>query len=153
MSDLKTLLAPISTFVAGLDASDPQACEAALNERFPSDDPVVTAVRDAARAAVRDGTICNRGEPGMQFSRVVKPADDPAGCSVDAVLMENAAGPAHTHTNGEFCLCLPENEGAKFEDRTDRWIVMPKGSRHVPTVRNGKMLILYWLPGGAVEWG
>lgn len=152
MSELTSLLEPVSRFVAELDATDPAACERALNERFPPDSPEIAAVRAAARAAVAAGTLCNRGEAGVHYSRVARAAD-PGGCSIDAVLMENAAGPPHTHVNGEFCLCLPETEGARFEDRTDTWIVMAKGSRHVPEVKNGRMLILYWLPAGAVEWG
>ena len=42
---------------------------------------------------------------------------------------------------------------ATFEARSDTWIVMPSGSRHTPTVAGGSMLILYWIPDGAVEWG
>ncbi len=152
MSDLKPLLDPISEFVATLDASDPAACEAALNERFPADGEAVTALRDAAYAAAEAGTLCDRGEPGMRFSRVAKPDATPGGASIDAVLMEDAAGPPHTHPNGEFCLCLGDGRST-FEDRTDTWIVLPKGSRHVPTVKEGRMLILYWLPEGAVTWG
>ena len=152
MTDLKALTDPISTFIEGLDAADPAACEAALNEKFPPGSPAVTALRDAAWAAADAGAICDKGEPGMQFSRVAKPDATPGGASIDAVLMENGAGPAHTHPNGEFCLCFGDG-AATFEDRTDTWIVMGAGSRHVPEVKNGKMLILYWLPEGAVAWG
>lgn len=152
MSALKTLLEPISTFVAGLDAADPQAAEHALSAQFPPDAQLLRDIRTAALAEVQAGTLCHRGEPGMRFSRVVKPEHDRGGCSIDAVLMKDAAGPVHTHTNGEFCLCLPLHGEPTFEDRRDTWIVMAKGSRHQPTVRSGEMLILYWLPAGAVEW-
>ncbi len=153
MTDLVTLLEPITRFVADLDAADPKKCEAALEARFPSSSPAVKSIRDAAFAALAAGTLCTKGEPGMKFSRVLKPQDSPTGASIDAVYMENAAGPAHTHPNGEFCLCLAEAGAPTFENRAATWIVMPKGSRHVPTVANGKMLILYWLPAGAVAWG
>jgi len=150
---LNELLAPISEFVKTLDAADPAACEKALNDKFPPDSNAVQQIATAARAALVAGTLCSRGEPGMQFSRVIKPELDAAGCSVDAVLMEESAGPPHTHPNGEFCLCIHESGTPTFEDRGDTWIVMPKGSRHVPTVKDGRMLILYWLPDGAVTWG
>lgn len=153
MSDLLPLLKPVSEFVGTLDAADPAGAERALNERFPAGSAEVRAIRDAAFAALARGELCDRGEPGMRFSRVVKPKDDPVGCSVDAVYMENAAGPAHTHPNGEFCLCFGDDGAPTFEDRGDTWIVMPSGSRHVPTVKDGRMLILYWLPEGAVAWG
>lgn len=153
MSELKPLLTTVSEFVATLDGNDPDAAEAALNRHFPADGAVVLAIRDAALAAQRAGALCTKGEPGMQFARVVKPADDPVGCSVDAVFMEDAEGPAHTHPNGEFCLCIHDTGTPTFEGRADTWIVMKSGSRHVPTVKNGRMLILYWLPEGAVTWG
>ena len=46
----------------------------------------------------------------MRFSRVVKPQDDAGGCSIDAVFMQDSAGPVHTHTLGEACLCFPNRE-------------------------------------------
>jgi len=145
-------LEPVSRIVAELDASDPREAEARLNREFPGDSEQIRQIREAALQALEDGTLCHRGEPGMQFSRLSKPENTPGGSSIDAVLMENSAGPPHTHTLGEFCLCLPLTEGATFEDRTDTWVVLPKGSRHVPEVKQGRMLILYWLPEGAVVW-
>jgi len=153
MSDLIPLLTNVSEVVVTLDAADPASAETALNERFPPDGEAVQAIREAAFAGVAAGTVCDRGEPGMQFSRIIKPAADPAGCSVDAVFMEDSEGPAHTHPNGEFCLCLADTGSPTFEDRSDTWIVLPSGSRHVPTVKGGRMLILYWLPEGSVTWG
>jgi len=150
--DLKTLLAPISRVVRGLDLTNPAACEGALQAAFPPSSPAIAEIRTAALAALEAGTICQRGEAGMKFSRVVKPEQDAAGCSIDAVFMTDASGPVHTHTKGEVCLCIPTQGAPTFEGRGDTWIVMHAGSRHVPTVRGGSMLILYWWPDGAVAW-
>ena len=152
MSDLKSLLEPISRFVPELDLSDAAAAEAALNDRFPADSAEVSAIREAAFAALAAGEIADRGEPGMKGGRLSKPAATPGGASIDVVYMSDSAGPAHTHTKGEVCLCFGESDSATFENRGETWIVMPAGSRHEPTVRDGSMLILYWLPEGAVEW-
>lgn len=153
MSDLKPLLGPVSTFVVTLDLNDTAAAEASLRRQFPPGGAEVAALASAAKAALAAGTICQKGDPGMKWSRVVKPEADPAGCSIDAVHMASSSGPPHTHLRGEVCLCLPEAGTPRFEGRTDTWIVLPPGSRHVPTVTDGTMLILYWLPGGAVAWG
>ena len=153
MSELKALLEPVTKFVATLDAADPAACERALNAKFPATSPEIKAIATAAHAAAAAGTICMKGEPNLKFSRVVKPAESSTGASIDAVLMDDVAGPVHTHPNGEFCLCLPVSGQPTFEQRAATWIVMPKGSRHVPTVKSGKMLILYWLPEGACVFG
>lgn len=153
MSQLTDLLEPISLFVPELDLSDAADAERRLNERFPPGSTELSAIGRAAFEAVAAGLIAERGEPGMKWGRVSKPGATPGGCSIDAVHMKDSSGPPHTHDTGEVCLCLPENQGASFEDRSETWVVMPAGSRHVPTVRNGSMLILYWIPEGKVTWG
>lgn len=152
MSELKSLLEPISRFVTTLDLSDTAAAEAALAAEFPADGEVVRGIETGARAGVEEGTVCHRGEDGMRFSRIVKPEADVANCSIDAVYMSDAKGPRHTHTKGEVCLCLPDSKDATFEGRQATWMVLPPGSTHEPTVAGGSMLILYWWPDGAVSW-
>jgi uncharacterized protein DUF4863 len=153
MDDLNSLLAPVSRLVAALDLADAPAAEAALARQFPPGSEGIRRIEESARSALAAGSICTRGEPGMRFSRVIKPQDDIAGCSIDAVHMTNAAGPAHTHTRGEVCLCFPDSGSPTFERRCATWMVLSPGSRHVPEVKGGSMLILYWWPDGAVAWG
>jgi hypothetical protein len=150
--DLKSLLAPISKFVVTLDLADAAAAEKKLNAQFPPSSPAIQQIRGAAEAALKAGAICNRGEANMKFSRVVKPPDDAAGCSIDAVYMHDSTGPVHTHTLGEVCLCFPQSGTPQFEGRGETWVVMHSGSRHAPRVNGGAMLILYWWPQGAVAW-
>ena len=152
MTDLKSLLAPISIFVKQLDLQDPKAAEAALNRKWPETSPEVAALRTAALAALRSGAICTKENGGIKFSRVLKPEHDAGGCSIDAVAMKDCSGPVHTHTKGEVCFCIQTEGKPAFEGRTDTWVVMRSGSRHMPTVQGGAMLILYWWPEGAVEW-
>ncbi len=40
----------------------------------------------------------------------------------------------------------------RFDGQPEGWIVFAPGTQHVPTVTGGRMLIAYFLPGGAVEW-
>jgi hypothetical protein len=153
MSDLLPLLAPVSRFVATLDLKDASAAEARLRSAFPPGGAEVQAIARAAREALTQGSICQRGEPGLRYSRIAKPELDPGGCSIDVVHMDRSQGPFHTHLRGEVCLCLPDDPAATFEGRRETWMVLPEGSRHQPTVDHGAMLILYWWPGGAVAWG
>lgn len=152
MSDLKSLLSPISKFVKTMDLTDVEKAELALNKQFPPGSAEIQQIKKLAEEALKNNIICNRGDANMKFSRVVKPQDDAGGCSIDAVFMENSSGPVHTHTKGEVCLCFPQSGNAKFEGRGETWIVMHAGSRHVPTVTDGSMLIIYWWPEGAVAW-
>lgn len=153
MSDLNTLLAEVSIFVPTLDLTQPAAAEAALEARFPARGPQVAALRAAAEAAVAAGSICNKGEGALKYSRLAKAENDPGRCSIDAVSMTDTEGPFHTHVKGEVCLCFPDDAQVTFEGRNATWMVLPVGSRHAPRVEHGHMLILYWWPGGAVLWG
>ena len=84
----------------------------------------------------------------MRFGRVAK---DLCGFSIDCVWM-NGAGPRHRHPNGEIDLCFATSGAARFDGEPEGWVVYGKGSAHVPTVSEGEMLILYFLPGGAIEF-
>jgi hypothetical protein len=108
MSELRDLLTPVSALLAELNLDDPAAVEAALVERFPPDGEAFATIAAAARAVLAAGTICDRGEAPVRFSRIAKPEEDPHGFSVDAVLLERTAGPRHTHPRGEISLCLVE---------------------------------------------
>lgn len=153
MSELQSLLEPVSRLVVTLDLSDTDAAEAALTSAFPADGDAVREIERAAREGIENGTVCHRGDDTLRFSRVVKPEADPANCSIDAVYMHDGhKGPFHVHLEGEVCLCFPDDEDAAFEGRKATWMVMPPGSRHEPLVTGGSMLILYWWPNGAVAW-
>ena len=151
--DWPTRLRELTAFIDTLDLTQPAACEAALRARFPStEEPVRSIVADAI-AGLEAGTLCNRGEPPVTFSRLVKPEQSELGYSVDAVLIDEAAGPAHVHPNGEVTLCIPRGGTPTFDGaERDGWCVMRPGSGHVPTVGGGAMLFVYWWPEGAVEW-
>ena len=62
------------------------------------------------------------------------------------------AGPKHRHPNGEIDLCFTLRGEARFDGRPEGWVVYGQDTTHVPTVRDGQMLILYFLPGGAIEF-
>ena len=144
-------LADLLGFAAELDLSDPAAAAARLEERFPFQGDFVQSIGAAMRAGVQDGSICHMGEAPVQFSRLFKATDESRGISADAVLM-SAPGPRQAHPNGEIDLCFAERGEPQFDGQPPGWTVYPPGSRHVPTVAGGEMLILYLLPGGAIEF-
>ncbi len=123
-----------------------------LNRTFPPDGPTLRALLDACRQAIAAGWMCQREAGGIRFGRVVKPGDATHGFSVDVVEMENVAGPHHRHPGGEIDLVMPLTEGARFDGRGAGWVVYAPGSAHRPTVGGGKALVLYLLPGGAIEF-
>ena len=144
-------LSPLLSFVGGLDLTAPGEARAALNTAFPMDGDWVAALRTTLVAAAEAGEVCNRGAPPVRWSRVFRAGDESAGLSADAVWM-NGPGPRHEHPNGEVDLCFSLEGDPRFDGEPEGWVVYGPGSRHVPTVSGGDMLILYLLPGGAIEF-
>lgn len=143
-------LQPLLAHLRALDLTDAQAARAALDTQFPPDSDLFSNVRALAIAALKEGTLCNREAGDSRFSRVAKP-ELGGGFSIDAVLLWGE-GAWHRHTNGEVNMMFALEGEPTFCGVGPGWAVYPPGSAHVPAVAGGKMLILYFLPGGAVEW-
>jgi hypothetical protein len=141
------LLRPLAQALAAVnvDASD-GAAQAERAAAFQG--PLVQKVREAAVAAIGSEWLLPKAQGGIRFGRVAK---DLAGFSVDAVLMD-VPGPKHRHPNGEIDLCFTTKGEPRFDGKPAGWVVYGKDSVHVPTVRGGEMLILYFLPGGAIDF-
>ena len=144
------LMRDVTRLTAGqpLDA----ALQARLNDVAGPHSALFQDIFATCRQGVADGWMCAREGGGIRYGRVIKPADDLGGCSVDVVDMDDLAGPHHAHPNGEIDLCFARSGAPKFDGNPEGWVVYGPGSRHVPTVRGGEMLILYFLPGGAMEF-
>jgi len=130
---------------------DPQL-EAELNRSFPASGPEYGALFDACRAAIAAGWMCAREAGGIRYGRVIKPDAGTGGFSVDVVDMDAMQGPHHRHPNGEIDLIMPLTEHARFDGRGAGWLVYGPDSAHSPTVSGGRALVLYLLPGGAIEF-
>ncbi|CAB3713072.1 hypothetical protein LMG3458_03352 [Achromobacter deleyi] len=133
-----------------------QALDGALQDRLNRDagpgSALYTDIFSACRQGVADGWMCNREGGGIRYGRVIKPADDLAGCSVDVVDMDDLAGPHHAHPNGEIDMIMPLTAQARFDGHGAGWLVYGPGSAHAPTVTQGRALVLYLLPGGAIDF-
>lgn len=135
-----------------LDAASAVELDTWLNREHGAGTASFQALKDACQDGVAAGWLCNREGGGIRYGRIFKPADDLHGFSVDVVDMQNLAGPHHTHPNGEFDLVMPIEGEAQFDGRPAGWVVYPAGSAHRPTVSQGRALVLYLLPQGAIEF-
>ena len=142
--DLVRLCGPIAARIAELGTAEPPALEAALEE-LKTDQ-----LEASALAALAAGWLTPKEAGGVKFGRIAKADAATHGLSIDAVDMNGPASGPHTHPNGEVELCIPLSGVPSFDGRKKRFIAYPPGSRHVPTVSGGRMLILYFLPGGAI---
>jgi hypothetical protein len=141
------MLRPLAEALQAVDVDAPDA--SAQAERASAFDSLaVAAIRTAAFTHIDSDWLLPKEAGGVRFGRVVK---DLCGFSVDCVYM-NSPGPRHRHPNGEIDLCFAAKGEARFDGQPEGWVVYGKGSEHVPTVTDGEMLILYFLPGGAIEF-
>jgi hypothetical protein len=146
---LVSALSPILEALDGLSPS-PEA-EARLRHLFPLGGEVLGPIEALMRQGAEEGWLCPRATETLRYGRLCKPGPQSRGCSVDAVDMRGE-GAGHTHTAGEFDLCFAVEGEPRFDGRPAGWTVYPPQSWHVPTVTGGRMLILYFLPEGAIRF-
>lgn len=146
----RALIRQVTDRIAGapLDAR----LQARLNQDFGPGSAQYQDIFHACRNAVEAGWMCEREGGGIRYGRVIKPADDLGGFSVDVVDMDDLAGPHHSHPNGEIDLIMPLDSAARFDGQGAGWLVYGPGSAHRPTVTQGRALVLYLLPQGAIEF-
>jgi hypothetical protein len=126
--------------------------QAHLNAKHGPGSPLFDAIFNACKEGVQNGWMCNREADGVRYGRVVKPSDATHGFSVDVVDMDNVVGPHHAHPNGEIDLVMPLTADARFDSHPAGWCVYEAGSAHRPTVTQGRALVLYLLPQGAIQF-
>lgn len=160
-ADLRQLIAPVLARVAELDPASRTDEEAqrglveALEAEFPSQGETVRTIGQEIARGVREGWLCDRGEPEARFCRLAKPGPETHGLSVDIVSLSGRAV-EHTHPKGEVTIgfVAPDEGGdqTSFDGHPAGWVFLGPGSRHVPEVVAGRMHLMYFLPDGAVEW-
>ena len=145
--EFQGLIAQVTEAVKGRDLD--RALAADLNARFPVTGAAFKAIRAACDNAIAEGWMCEREQGGIKFGRVIKDVD---GFSVDVVEMSDVVGPHHRHPNGEIDMIMPIDSAAEFDGHGAGWVVYGPDSAHKPTVMGGKALVLYLLPGGAIDF-
>ncbi len=126
--------------------------EDTLNRDFGPESTTFRTLKQSCETGVAEGWLCAREAGGIRYGRAFKPADDLHGFSVDVVDMDEIRGPHHRHPNGEIDLVMPQSGDAKFDGQGAGWKVYPPDTAHHPTVSGGRALVLYLLPGGAIEF-
>jgi hypothetical protein len=148
--EFRSLISKLTAQIAEQPLDGPLAER--LNREHGPGSPLYDAILSACRSAIADGWMCNREADGIRFGRVVRPGPETHGFSVDVVDMNRCAGPHHVHPHGEIDLLMPLEGAAAFDGHGAGWTVYPPGSAHVPTVSDGRALVLYLLPGGAIQF-
>jgi hypothetical protein len=149
-AEFQSQLADLTAQIAGRALNGD--LDAWLNQTHGAGSATYRQLKASCEAGVAKGWLANREGGGIKYGRIFKPSDDLKGFSVDVVDMKDIAGPHHTHPNGEIDLIMPIDGDAQFDGRPAGWCVYPAGSAHRPTVSQGRALVLYLLPQGAIEF-
>ncbi|MGJ7509275.1 DUF4863 family protein [Variovorax sp. GT1P44] len=148
--DFHQIVADVATQIAGRPLDD--ELDRWLNTHHGAGTPSFANLKQACIDGVAEGWLCEREGGGIRYGRVFKAEDALSRFSVDVVDMRDIAGPHHTHPNGEIDLIMPLEGDATFDGRPAGWCVYPAGSAHHPTVAQGRALVLYLLPEGAIQF-
>lgn len=146
--DLLALVEPLTASLTGLALTDPAAAKASLDAEHPVDSAPIQAIRAAMATGVEEGWLVPREKGAVKFGRLAKEQN---GFSLDVVL-SGGDGPRHKHPKGEINLMFSWSGEPVFDGCDPGWAVFGPDSVHLPGVTGGQMLILYFLPDGAVEW-
>ena len=144
-------LRPLIDAARGVDLGSPEVARRELEARFDPNGPAGRKLVEELVLLLEAGRIAERGALPVRFGRVAKASAATDDFSIDVVLM-NGAGPAHRHPQGEVNFCIGLEGEPRFDGEPPGWVVLPPGSRHVPSVENGTMLIVYLLPKGEIEF-
>lgn len=151
MSTLIDVFAPLIAAADGVSPSDPQAAGVLLRQRLDPHGASARELNARLRQLLDAGEIAQRGAPPVKYGRVAKAGPQTREFSIDVVDM-NGAGPRHRHPRGEINYCIALEGAPTFMGQPPGWVVEPPGSEHVPTVAGGRMLIVYLLPQGEIEF-
>lgn len=151
MSTPIEIFAPILSFLE-TQTVDTQL-QYTLSKKFPLASDLIQSIKEWCLASVSNGSIRMRGPKSLRFGNVLHQKRNNYGFRIDIVDM-TGVGPGHVHPLGEINLCFAiectDNGGTSFDSISEGWVVKQPNSWHKPTVRNGRMVIVYFLPNGNV---
>ena len=126
-----------------------------LSKKFPLSSALIQNIKSWCLHSINDGSVRMRGPKSLRFGNLLHQKRNEYGFRIDIVDM-TGVGPGHVHPLGEINLCFTiENTGSggtSFDGISEGWVVKQPGSWHKPTVRNGRMVIVYFLPKGKVQF-
>lgn len=106
------------------------------------------------RAGIEEGWACYAEIDGPDYrrGRIAKPSENANGYSVESGMLKDVLGNYHCHPKGEINMIGPVDDTGMFCGSGAGWKVFEPGSQHYPTVTGGKVTMLFFLPGGEIEY-
>lgn len=133
-----------------LDAS----LEAALNEHFGASTLRFHTLLTLLRSGIDEGWACYTDITGPDYrrGRIADASAATHGFTVESGRLRNVKGNFHRHPRGEINMIGPVDPTGQFCGSGAGWRVFEPESRHFPTVTGGTVTLLFFLPGGEIEY-
>jgi len=128
--------------------------EAALNERYGAHTEGYARLLALLRRGMGEGWSCYAEIDGPDYrrGRIAHASPDTDGFTVESGCLRDVPGHYHRHPLGEINMIGPVDETGRFCGAGAGWKVLPPDSSHFPTVTGGMVTMLFFLPGGQIEY-
>jgi hypothetical protein len=125
-----------------------------LNRRFGLYGPFYDRLAKLLKVGLEEGWVGYTPVEGAGYSRgrIAEASPETRNMRVESGLMCDVVGQYHRHTRGEINLVVPIDPTAQWCGRGAGWVVYPPGSEHFPTTTGGKAVMMFFLPGGEIEY-
>lgn len=130
------------------------ALENDLNDSYGPQTEAYAELLKLLRMGIDEGWACYAEIDGPDYrrGRLAKNCPETQGFSVETGMLKNVLGNYHCHPLGEINMIGPVDATAQFCGHGAGWKVFGPDSRHYPTVTGGKVTMLFFLPGGQIEY-
>lgn len=149
LESFEKLLKPLLSQLPLLDLENHESARLYLNQNYPIDGLWAQSLKDFLLTNIKQNWLFPNEHRGIRFGRLDE--GETTGFTIDSVDMDRP-GPSHLHVNGEVDLAFRVDGTPEFDGNKEGWTVYPPNSWHRPTVQNGRMLVLYFLPDGGLQF-
>lgn len=136
------------------DKSLDQELELQLNDRYGASTYRFNVLLTLLRTGIVEGWACYNEITGPDYrrGRIAEASDATHGFTVESGKLRNVLGNYHRHPKGEINMIGPVDATGQFCGHGAGWRVFAPDSSHYPTVSGGTVTLLFFLPGGLIEY-
>ncbi len=130
------------------------ALEAQLNDHYGAQTGRYATLLRLLRQGIDEGWACYAEIDGPDYKRgrIAEASAQTRGFTVESGKLRNVLGNYHRHPRGEINMIGPVDPTGRFCGNGAGWKVFPPDSCHYPTVTGGTVTMLFFLPGGEIEY-
>jgi Domain of unknown function (DUF4863) len=130
------------------------ALELLLNEHYGPHTERYATLLKLLRQGIDEGWACYSEITGPDYrrGRIAEASSLTHGFTIESGKLRNVPGNYHRHPRGEINMIGPVDASGQFCGHGAGWKVFPPESRHFPTVTGGTVTMLFFLPGGEIEY-